>query len=146
MVQVPHSLVEDTETLISPLVSSMKRKRENGGSAQTGSLLRKKSKYSPGGSKIHADTPPGVAAASGNTGGSSALGSGDASARGSCELPTIYTSGGEDSDGGGASAAKASPSIQFSPFNRVNLIPAKEEYDEYKDGLPFQDPEVKQLF
>ena len=137
--------MEDTETLISPLVSSMKRKRENGGSAQTGSLLRKKSKYSPGGSKIHADTPPGMAAASGNTGGGSALGSGDRVAAGSCGVAA--SGGGEDSDGGGgASAAKASPSIQFSPFNRVNLIPAKEEYDEYKDGLPFQDPEVKQLF
>ena len=138
--------MEDTETLISPLVSSMKRKRENGGNAQTGSLLRKKSKYSPGGSKIHADTPPDMVAASGNTVGSSALGSGDTSARaaaaGSCGAAA---SGGDDSDGGGASA-KASPSIQFSPFNRVNLIPAKEEYDEYKDGLPFQDPEVKQLF
>lgn len=29
-----------------------------------------------------------------------------------------------------AAAHKASPAINFSPFNRVNLIPAKEEYDE----------------
>jgi hypothetical protein len=66
-------------------------------------LLRKKSKYSPGGSQIHANTPP------------------------------------EDEEKG----SKESPSIQFSPFNRVNLIPAKEEYDEYKAQL---DPDVKQLF
>ena len=52
---------QDAEAHISPLLPhsrSAKRKRAGAGNHGSRSLLRKKSKYSPGGSQIHAKTPP----------------------------------------------------------------------------------------
>lgn len=101
-----------TSALISPLVaSSKKRKAADGasGPARPASALRKKSKYSPSNveytQRIQATR-------------SDASEDDQSSASGAGDKATSRVS------------VSSSPAINFSPFNRVNLIPAKEEYDE----------------
>ena len=94
------------------------------------SALRKKSKYSPGGD------------------GNAEYVSRIETTRGPEYGPPLLNGPASGSPSPGATMAaaaahRASPAINFSPFNRVNLIPAKEEYDEYKADF---DPEVKTLF
>jgi hypothetical protein len=135
-------LCRNTSALISPLVASSKKRKAAGGlggalAHRPASALRKKSKYSPSNKEYlrrieatrsdpsdddeQSSSSSSPASASGGGGGASGV-SGSAAA---------------------AAAHKASPAINFSPFNRVNLIPAKEEYDEYKADF---DPDVKTLF
>lgn len=128
-VDVPSALRSNTNALISPLVApSSKRKHAGGG--RPGSALRKKSKYSPGGD------------------GNAEYVSRIETTRGPEYGPPLLNGPASGSPSPGATMAaaaahRASPAINFSPFNRVNLIPAKEEYDEYKADF---DPEVKTLF
>ena len=125
-VEVPSSLRDNTTALISPLVpkgpgaASNKRKRDGAQPMRPASALRKKSKYSPS-NKEYLERIETTAS------DSTALQNADSS-------PSAA-----------AQRHRESPAINFSPFNRVNLIPAKEEYDEYRAEFA-DEPEVKTLF
>ena len=126
-VEVPSSLRDNTTALISPLVpkgsgaASNKRKRDGAQPMRPASALRKKSKYSPS-NKEYLERIETTAS------DSTALQNADSS-------PSAA-----------AQRHRESPAINFSPFNRVNLIPAKEEYDEYRAEFAEDEPEVKTLF
>ena len=125
-VEVPSSLRDNTTALISPLVpkgpgaASNKRKRDGAQPMRPASALRKKSKYSPSNKEY--------------------LERIETTASDSTALQNADTS-----PSAAAQRHRESPAINFSPFNRVNLIPAKEEYDEYRAEFA-DEPEVKTLF
>ena len=107
----PMPVDSNTSALISPLIASSKKRKAGDavdGPVRPASALRKKSKYSPSNSEYVQRIQ----------------------ARSDASEDASSPSVGAGASAAAAAAHKASPAINFSPFNRVNLIPAKEEYDE----------------